>query len=176
MSALEGTSLQRDEIQMLLQGLPPPQHQLVDRNALSPAKELPLALAPPVNPHTFTKAEDTSGQAVVRKKTKSSSHPPAGSGPPSNSTPDLVAAADPTTDPTATIDPPLLTPFLIQPSPLLDHPHLRCPKVKENSGSIRKREDGKQANIRKIYTCTCRVCGQSMTTEGHMQWSSTLWL
>ena len=161
MTALEGTNLilyninettlikwykddvQKDKIQMLLQGLPPSQHQLVDRNALSPAKELPSA---PVNPHTFTEAEDTSGQAVLRKKTKSSSHPPAGSGPTSNPTPDLIdiTAVNPTTDPTdptaatipaadPTLDPTFSTP---------DHPPQVPQSQGQQSGSIRKRERG----------------------------------
>ena len=97
----------RDEIRMLLQGLPSSQHQLVAEDDLPPAKELPSAPAtPPVKPHTFNEAEDTSGQAVVRKKTKSSSRPLASSGPPSKTktTPDLIAAADLTLNPILKID------------------------------------------------------------------------
>ena len=74
--------VRRDEIRMLMQGLPPSQPQLCADDDLLPAKELPSSPAPPpVKPHSFPEAEDTSGQATVRRKAKSSSRPPAGSGP-----------------------------------------------------------------------------------------------
>ena len=61
--------VRRDEIRMLMQGLPPSQPQLCADDDLLPAKELPSSPAPPpVKLHSFPEAEDTSGQATVRRK------------------------------------------------------------------------------------------------------------
>ena len=157
-SALEGTNLvlytinettlvkwykddvRRDEIRMLLQGLPPSQHQLTAKEDLPPARELPsVPSSPPALPHVFEEAEDTSGQATCRRKTKSSSRPPPQETPPSLDLPLDSAPAGPS-----------------------------APQSRTTAWRHKKeREEGKQAKTRKVYTC--RVCGQPMTTEGHTQ-------
>ena len=172
-SALEGTNLvlypinqttlvkwykddvRRDEIRILMQGLPPPQHQLTASDDLPPANELPSAPAPPpVTPHVFEEAEDTSGQATVRRKSKSSSRPPAGSES-SGPTP-----PDPTLDPAD----PAIDPIAQFPGPSGS----AAPQSRTTVWRHKKeREEGKQAKTRKVYTC--RVCGHPMTTEGHTQ-------
>lgn len=179
-SALEGTNLvlyninettlvkwykndvRRDEIRMLLQGLPPSQHQLTAEEDLPPAKELPsVPPSPPALPHVFEEAEDTSGQATCRKKTKSSSRPPA---PPSiNLTLDLPLDSAPSKLSAHPPAPPSLD------LPLDSAPAgPSAPQSRTTAWRHKKeREEGKQAKTRKVYTC--RVCGQPMTTEGHTQ-------
>ena len=63
-------NVRRDEIRLLMQGLSPPQPQFTtDPNSLPPAKGLLSGPGPsPLNPHIFPEAEDTTGQARVRKR------------------------------------------------------------------------------------------------------------
>lgn len=60
----------RDEIQLLMQGLSPPQPQFTtDPNSLPPAKSPQSGPGPsPLNRHSFPEAEDGIGQARIQKR------------------------------------------------------------------------------------------------------------
>ena len=134
--------IRRDKIRMLMQGLPPPQHQQVAQDDLPPAKELPSLPAPlPVIPHVLEEAEDTSGQAMIRK---SSFHPPAGSGSSGPIAPDPTA--DPTLDPTLSTTDPTADPTL---DPILSTPGPSAPKSRTTEWRHKKeREEGKQTKTK----------------------------
>ena len=158
--------VRRDEIRMLMQGLPPSQPQLCADDDLPPAKQLPSSPAPPpVKPHSFPEAEDTSGQAEVRRKTKSSSRPsPISSQHLPPAPPGLSAHQfPPPSQPEVSIPHTKHEISASAPGPSGTAPS-SCTTAWRHK---KERDGGKQVKTRKIYTC--KVCSQPMTTEGHTQ-------
>ena len=173
--------VRRDEIRQLMQGLPPQEKPLcadIDDH-LPPARELPSSVPPPVKPHMFSEPEDTSGQATVRRKSKSSSRPPANSDPSTQSTPSGSASQPPPassglscSDPNPEFSDPGPSGFsvpdpssLVAPGPSSSVPQSRTTAWRHK----RIRQEGKEGKTRTRKVYTCQTCGQPMTSEGHTQ-------
>ena len=164
-------SVRRDEIRLLMQGLSPPQPQFTtDTNSLPPAKSLLSGPGPsPLNPHSFPEAEDTTGQARVRKRKDttgtlagSTISPAASTGTNAHDTcmsnlSSLSSAPGPSGLSSAA-----------GPSGLSLGADPSGPTSRTTAWRRkREREQGQRPRERKEYSC--RICNRPMTTPGHTQ-------
>ena len=169
----------KDEIRLLMQGRSPPQPQFTtDPNSLPPAKGLLSGPgASPLNPHIFPEAENTTGQARVRKR-KDTTGTLAGSAVSLTASTGIINEHDLLNPSSLSSVPgpsglsldagPSSLSFAAGPPGLSSSADPSGPTSRTTAWRRKwEREQGQRPRKRREYTC--RVCGRPMTTPGHTQ-------